>query len=160
MTVVRPTSYKYTLDTNPSRLIYTGRRGEKDLILIAPLAPRILVLVFDEEGELRRTEVVDPEVEDQEAYDRAVSALTEEVIDKTKAIEICRFDSEDPKSLLAEFDEEGPLQITDLPFDLSYSDGETMETKKAREHWLSSHNYVLTWGNDYYVNSKGIIFSS
>jgi hypothetical protein len=160
MTVVRSASYKYTLDSNPSRLIYTGRRGEQDRILIAPLAPRMLVLVFDEEGRLRHAEVVNPEVEDQEAFDHAARVLADEVIDDAKAIEICRFDSEDPMSPLAKFDAEGPLQITDLPFDLSYSDGEATETKVGREQWLSSQNYVLTWGNDYYVNSMGVIFSS
>lgn len=163
MTDIRPPSQLYKFAGEPSRLLFTGTLPEKGSIIVGPIAPAILVLRFDEAGALRDVETVrDASAVDQASFDAAVGRCFRQRGAVPGPIRIRRFDSSEPGSPLGALDAAFgcPFQLTDLPFDLSFSEGEPEETRLAQEEWLASGCYVLTWGNDYYVNGKGRIFST
>jgi hypothetical protein len=163
MTDIRPESYLYTFAGDSTKLFFTGAQSGRGPIIVGPIAPLILVLQFDIHGYLLTADIVaDHSVVDQQSYDIYVDTYFRKTGAIPGPIKIHRFSSQQPSSPVAVIDVRYgcPIQITDLPFDLSIDEDETQETQLAREQWLSSGSYVFSWGNDYYVDCDGIIISS
>ena len=143
---------------------WTGLAADEQ-VLIGPLHNMMTAVFFDEAGRFLRCEQYPPRgltgnegfVEGRKAATQAVEARKAELGFHEATIRVRQFSL--PDKLIGVFDLPwGLKQFLKDPDSVTLTDEDKRETTRELEEWRHSGNFVVVWGNDYFLTAEGWIY--
>jgi hypothetical protein len=177
LTMIRGDAHLYPIRTEESYLLHTGFTSDNRQVLMGLYCPDIVAIFFEQNGSLleaqkRRLSFLKP---DEGVYDIYDPRITDELLSwqtelgfQPGTIRVKRFFVWDNPEFSSDLPwmrngigiQDYPDHFAEILGDPNALEEEKEALQKSLEPWEADGQFVLWWGNDYWLNREGEFVSS
>ena len=156
---------RYAIQTHDSYGFYTGLTPNDEQVLMGLFCPDLVAFYFDREGNLLRTDrrpvpffqgVTPP----YNIYDKRIPPLIKawqkEIGFRSATIQVKKFFSHKPYIGIEDY----PAHFQEILSDPDADEEEKADVRDSMVSWDKDGQFVLQWGNDYWLDESGEVVSS
>jgi hypothetical protein len=157
----------FAIKPDEGHLFFAGITPESEQVLMGLYCPNLLAFYFDSEGTLLRSEeqpvpffqnVTTPRPYDiyDDRIQPLINAWQADMKLRSKVIHVKRFWSEEHSIGIEEY----PSHFHEILSDLIADEEEKTSVRKSLQQWDEDGQFVLHWGNEYWLDRTGEVVSS
>ncbi len=155
---------RYPIRSHDGYFFYTGRTPDNGQVLMGLLCPDLVAFHFDLDGKLlrsgRRPVPFFQGVTAYDIYDERIPPLIEawqkEMRLRPATIKVKKFFSEEHGIGVEDY----PSHFHEILSDPDADEEEKADVRESMESWDEDGQFVLLWGNDYWLDESGEVVSS
>ena len=156
---------RYAIKSHETYFFYAGVTPDKQQVLMGLACPNLVAFRFDKEGNLLRTEQrpvpffqgVKPPYD---IYDERIPPLMEawkmDMRFRPAKIKVKKFFSEEHYIGIEDY----PSHFHEILIDPAVDDDDKADGRNSMKLWDKDGQFVLQWGNDYWLDESGEVVSS
>jgi hypothetical protein len=156
---------RYAIQSHDGYFFYAGVTPNHEQVLMGLFCPNLVAFHFDLDGNLLRMNqrpvfFFQDETPPYHIYDERIPPLIEawktEIGLRFTTIRVKKFFSQEPYIGIEDY----PDHFDEILSDADADDAEKADVRESMELWDKDGQFVLQWGNDYWLNASGRVVSS
>jgi hypothetical protein len=158
--MTRDKEHRYPIKSHADYCFFAGTTTDNKQVLMGLFFPNLIAIFFDSDGKLMNIDKRSVEFSPLGIYDDRIEAhiesWQEEMCFQPTTVRVQRFFAQEPYIGIEDY----PSHFAEILADPEKCNEEKNDIRESMRLWDEDGQFVLQWGNDYWLNDSGEIVAS